>query len=298
MLLRTNGLTCALCRDGEAHTDRRRGVAPLLNWLDNGMRFSGFCAADKVVGAGAAYLYVLLGVTEVYALVVSEQAKEILTRYGIVLYCEQTVPYIVNRTGNGVCPIEQAVTGAADPQEALERIRQRLATLQSEANAAAGQANGSAQQSFGQQNFAQQSFGQQNFAQQNFGQQNFGPQNFGPQAPYGAPPFGIYRGYAAPPMYPYPMPPYRPPAYSENYGLSILCLILAILSIVCCFVPFLYLATMIGGVVAFVLSSSLGQKEKAVQGYATGLNRAAFVCGIIGVSLSALNMLLGIILTL
>ena len=129
-LLRENKLTCAICKGTEVYTDTRRGVAPLLNWLDNGMRFSGFCAADKVVGAGAAYLYVLLGVDEVYALVVSTRAKEVLCRYGIALHSEAQVPHIVNRTGDGICPIEQAVADAADPQDALARIRRRLQELQ------------------------------------------------------------------------------------------------------------------------------------------------------------------------
>ncbi len=128
-LLRKNGLTCALCKGPSAYTDTRRGVAPLLNWLDNGMCFSNFCAADKVVGAGAAYLYVLLGVTEVYALVVSIRAREILARHGVTLYAELVVPHIVNRAGDGICPIEQAVAEATDPKDALTRIRHRLREL-------------------------------------------------------------------------------------------------------------------------------------------------------------------------
>jgi hypothetical protein len=93
------------------------------------MCFSNFCAADKVVGAGAAYLYVLLGVTEVYALVVSIRAREILARHGVTLYAELVVPHIVNRAGDGICPIEQAVAEATDPQDALTRIRHRLREL-------------------------------------------------------------------------------------------------------------------------------------------------------------------------
>lgn len=129
-LLRAEGLTCALCKGDEIHRSRERGVKPLLDLLDNGMRFSGFCAADKVVGAGAAYLYVLLNVTELYAEVISESAKAVLERYGIALHCGTLVPHIVNRAGNGPCPIELAVAEATDPADALARIRQRLRSLQ------------------------------------------------------------------------------------------------------------------------------------------------------------------------
>ena len=130
-LLNGEELTCAVCGKSEAQTykSRERGVAPLLGWLENGMQFAGHSAADKVVGAGAAYLYVLLGVTELYAKVISTAAKAVLERYGITLYCENHVPHIVNRTGDGTCPIEQAVANATSPEEALLCIRRRLSAL-------------------------------------------------------------------------------------------------------------------------------------------------------------------------
>ncbi|MBQ8341692.1 MAG: DUF1893 domain-containing protein [Clostridia bacterium] len=128
-ILRREELTCAVCRGDEVYKSQRRGVAPLLNWLDNGMRFSGFCAADKVVGAGAAYLYVLLGVEELFATVVSDSARRVLQQHGIALHYETLVPYIVNRAGDGTCPIESAVAEATDPVDALTRIRRRLVEL-------------------------------------------------------------------------------------------------------------------------------------------------------------------------
>ena len=128
-LLRDENLTCAVCGGEDAYKSTARGVAPLLNWLDNGMRFSGFCAADKVVGAGAAYLYVLLGVAEVYAEILSESAQKVLQRYEISAHFGTLVPRIRNRAGDGFCPIEDAVSNATDAQDALERIRARLTEL-------------------------------------------------------------------------------------------------------------------------------------------------------------------------
>jgi hypothetical protein len=128
-LLRDENLTCAVCGGEDAYKSTARGVAPLLNWLDNGMRFSGFCAADKVVGAGAAYLYVLLGVVEVYAEILSESAQKVLQRYEISVHFGTLVPRIRNRAGDGFCPIEDAVSNATDAQDALERIRARLKEL-------------------------------------------------------------------------------------------------------------------------------------------------------------------------
>ena len=127
--LREGSFTCVLCRGEEMLTATARGVAPLLHFLDNCPCLQGFCAADKVVGAGAAYLYVLLGVREVFAEVISTPALEILTRYGVFADYAEHVPQIRNRDGTGFCPIEGAVADATDPQDALARIRHRLAEL-------------------------------------------------------------------------------------------------------------------------------------------------------------------------
>ena len=63
--LTTIDCTCALCRDEEVRTTQLRGVAPLLSWLGEGL--SGWSVADRVVGAGAAWLYTLLHPAMVYA---------------------------------------------------------------------------------------------------------------------------------------------------------------------------------------------------------------------------------------
>lgn len=132
-LLEEEGYTCAAC-DGEAcRVSRLRGVRPLLEWLDAGETLEGFSAADKVVGNGAAFLYVLLQVKEVYAPVMSRSAADTLEREGIPFFAEKIVPGIQNRKGTGSCPMESAVSGTEDPQEALEAIRrtlQKLAAMQ------------------------------------------------------------------------------------------------------------------------------------------------------------------------
>ena len=121
--------TLVLCSDTQTYTDTARGVAPLLSFVDNGKSLRGFCAADKVVGAGAAYLYVLLGAEEVYANVISQRAKEILDSAAIPLFYGEIVDHIVNRQKNGPCPIEAAVSGAADEHDALVLIKTKLKEL-------------------------------------------------------------------------------------------------------------------------------------------------------------------------
>lgn len=126
--LRDGGLTCVMCGEEQTLVSTERGVKPLLSWLAEG-KVEGFSAADKVVGAGAAFLYVLLGVSELYAEVMSKPALDILTRFGIKAEYGTLCANIINRAGTGICPIEQAVTGIDAPTEALKAIKERLKTL-------------------------------------------------------------------------------------------------------------------------------------------------------------------------
>ena len=128
-ILQQQGYTCVLCRDGELVTSDRRGVAPLLDFLDSGRDFSGFYAADKVVGKATGFLYCLLGVRGVYAPVMSKAAAKVLADRGIICRYDQLVEGIRNRTDTGFCPMETATADITDPETALKAIRKTLAQL-------------------------------------------------------------------------------------------------------------------------------------------------------------------------
>lgn len=128
-LLQQTGSTCVLCSEELIITDKRRGIRPLLDLLDNETDITGFCAADKVVGKAAAFLYILLKVKSLYAQVISEPALNLLEQAGISVEYGQLVTAIQNRTKDGFCPMEQAVWNIQDPSEALVAIRNTLKTL-------------------------------------------------------------------------------------------------------------------------------------------------------------------------
>ena len=128
-LLNSGDYTCVVCRDNTVYTTTQRGVAPLLSWLDSHTDLNGFSAADRVVGRGAAFLYCLLGVKEVYARVMSRPAAEVLQDHGIQAAAETFVDGIINRSGDGPCPFEAAVMDIHDAHEALAAIRNKRAQL-------------------------------------------------------------------------------------------------------------------------------------------------------------------------
>ena len=123
------GATCVLCR-GKSHCESSlRGVLPLVELLDTGMDFSGYAAADKVVGKATAFLYCLLGVTAVYTPIISEAALKVLQGNGIAAEYDQCVPAILNRRRDGFCPMETATKHIDDPEQALETIKKTLEKL-------------------------------------------------------------------------------------------------------------------------------------------------------------------------
>ena len=125
------GYTCVLSDGKSIVTSKDRGVAPLLQLIECGGDYRGYFAADKVVGAAAALLYAYMGVAELCALVMSERAAQVCERHGIAYRCDRVVPHIINRKGDGVCPMEQAVAQTDDPRAAVSIIADKLKAMSS-----------------------------------------------------------------------------------------------------------------------------------------------------------------------
>ena len=125
-VLIAGGYTCVLTDGRMVFTSTDRGVKPLVRFLESGEIPAGLSAADKVVGRATAYLYVLLRVREVYAQIISRSAAEVLRKNGIGVACEKTVPNIINRKGDGICPFEAAVMEIDDPDRAYDAIREKM----------------------------------------------------------------------------------------------------------------------------------------------------------------------------
>ncbi len=122
--LLSGGYTCVLCRENQIFTSFEKGIRPLEDFIDSGRDFTGFSAADTIVGRAAAFLYVLLGVESLYADVISSGAVRILEQNGISVEYRVKTENIRNRSNTGICPMEEAVSGITDAKAALTAIKQ------------------------------------------------------------------------------------------------------------------------------------------------------------------------------
>lgn len=123
------GHSVAVCRAGEVMTRDGRGIAPLLAIASEESVLRGASVADLIVGKAAAMLMVRAGVSEVYAEVMSEAGERTLSEHDIPHSCGLLVPYIIDRTGKDVCPMERAVADVSDPAEAYAVLSARLEEL-------------------------------------------------------------------------------------------------------------------------------------------------------------------------
>lgn len=122
-ILLSSASTIAVVSDGEIFTSQERGVKPLLFLLKEKKEFlKGASVADKVIGKAAALLMVLGEIKEVHTFIISEPAIKVFEKHNIPCFYDKKVTRIVNRTGDGLCPMETLCLDVENPQEAFERI--------------------------------------------------------------------------------------------------------------------------------------------------------------------------------
>lgn len=128
-LLENDGYTCVLCKGDTVYTSMKRGVVPVLEKLEQKTDLGGFSAADKVIGKAAAMLFHLAGITVLYGEVMSRMAEEYLKNTDISFSCGTLTEHIINRSGDGLCPMETAVADISAPEEGYIAIKNKLNEL-------------------------------------------------------------------------------------------------------------------------------------------------------------------------
>lgn len=121
-LLDSNAYSCVVRNRGITTSYTQHGVRDLLALQDSD-RLEGAVMADKTVGRAAAWLMVAGKVREVYTHTVCTPAREMLENAGIVLHADNEIPYIVNKQGDGQCPLDSRLTEVTDFSAALDTIR-------------------------------------------------------------------------------------------------------------------------------------------------------------------------------
>ncbi len=126
-----SGHSICLCKDGEFFTDDGRGISPMMRLIEQGRDLRGYSVCDVIVGKAAAMLFVKAGVRAVYGEIMSESGYRYLQRYAVPCSYGALTERIINRKGDGICPMEQAVAGLDDPEEGYATLRMKEVELNS-----------------------------------------------------------------------------------------------------------------------------------------------------------------------
>ena len=106
------------------------GVKPIISPMRNNIEFfKGYEVADTIIGKAAALLLTLSGAKAVYGKIMSRAAVDILKENGIDYQYGVLVDFIKNRSGTGLCPLEDAVKTENNPQIALSKIEKKIEQL-------------------------------------------------------------------------------------------------------------------------------------------------------------------------
>jgi len=125
-----SNFTCVIKNgDRVVFSSDESGIKPLLRIIDGNIDVKGCCAYDKIVGKAAALLYAYMGVKEVHAEVMSYGAEEVFAQYRISHSATVRADKILNRSGDGICPMEEAVAWIFSPEEALFAVRSQMMAL-------------------------------------------------------------------------------------------------------------------------------------------------------------------------
>ena len=133
-ILRDGTHTLVVDHGDEVFTYDGRGVSDLYDVYHNqpGL-LSGATVADKIVGKGAAALMCVGGVRRVYAGVISSAALTMLQGSGVAVSYGEVVPYIINRSATGMCPLEMRCRDSHTPQECLPLINAFVEQMRAQA---------------------------------------------------------------------------------------------------------------------------------------------------------------------
>lgn len=126
---RLNGHSICLVKGEDIIVLDDRGIKPIMELIGQGADLSGYSVCDKIVGKAAAMLFNKLGIIAVHALVISTKALLYLKDNGIECTFDLQVDTIINRKGDGMCPMEQTVESIDDYEEAYNSLKTKLASM-------------------------------------------------------------------------------------------------------------------------------------------------------------------------
>lgn len=131
-LIREGTASCVVIRENRiVRTSTGAGIAPVIELYEEGV-LKDASVVDKIVGKASAMVLILGGAKGCYGVTMSKTAEAYLKAHQVSTAWDTLVETIADRTGSGVCPMEQTVREIDDPAEGLAVLRKKLEELRGE----------------------------------------------------------------------------------------------------------------------------------------------------------------------
>ncbi len=128
-IFQKDGAAFVLVKNGRVLAQgTREGIGELLAAVDTlGAETHGASLADKIVGKAVAMVAASANLRAIYSPLASEAAQHVLLRHQILLTADRLVPLILNKRGDGPCPMERLTLPLENPQSAMTALREFVA---------------------------------------------------------------------------------------------------------------------------------------------------------------------------
>jgi len=127
-----NDIVFVIVKNGDIlFSSSKKGIQPFFDALEKHARekYRGCSIADRVVGKAALMLAAYLGAREVYTPLASQHALNAALNLNLNLINDESTAFIINRTQDGMCPMEKAVLNIDDPEIAYKVLMTTLQNL-------------------------------------------------------------------------------------------------------------------------------------------------------------------------
>ncbi|PUU87442.1 MULTISPECIES: DUF1893 domain-containing protein [Bacteria] len=103
------------------------GIKPLIKIIrENKSMLKESSIADKVIGKAAALLMLYAKAKEVHGYIMSETAMEVFNDKDFPYTYDEEVKYILNKTGDDMCPMEKVTMNISKPNKAYKALEEKI----------------------------------------------------------------------------------------------------------------------------------------------------------------------------
>ena len=127
-ILSSEDYSIVVIQDGKILNHKKGdGIKPILKIIDElGEEIKGTVIGDRILGKASAFLCRYSEVKGVYTPQATKTAIAILIIGGIPCQADEMIPFIKNRSGDGLCPFEEMLQNVELPEEAYKILKDKV----------------------------------------------------------------------------------------------------------------------------------------------------------------------------